>query len=84
MMGTGLFLITFARDGHVENVETLQSTGHAMLDSSVLQAFQRWRAIANPPFRQAKVPVTFTMGRRAINAGTWRLGQPELVGTARH
>jgi TonB family protein len=79
MMGSGLFLINFSSDGHVENVQTLQSTGYAILDSAVLQAFQKWRARANPPFLQAKVPVTFLIGR-AIDAGSWRLGQPQLVG----
>lgn len=80
MMGSGLFLLTFSPDGHAENVQTLQSTGYAILDLAVVQAFQKWKARANPPFLQAKVPVTFTMGR-VIDAGKWRLGQPELVGT---
>jgi TonB family protein len=80
MMGSGLFLITFNREGHVEKVEVVQSTGYSILDSAVLMAFQRWRAVANSPFLQAKVPVTFTL-TRAIDAGRWRLGQPELVRT---
>jgi TonB family protein len=79
MMGSGVFLMTFNRDGHVEKAEVLQSTGYSILDSSALQAFQRWRAINNPPFLQAKIPVTFTMSR-VVDAGRWRLGQPELVG----
>jgi TonB family protein len=81
-MGSGLFLISFDRDGRVKNVQVLQSTGYSILDSAVLTAFQKWQAIANPPFLQAKVPVTFTM-TRVIDAGRWRLGQPELVGTRR-
>jgi TonB family protein len=80
MMGSGVFLMTFNPDGHVENVEVLQSTGYPLLDSAALQAFQKWRAIKNPPFLQAKVPVTFTMSR-VVDAGRWQLGQPELVGT---
>jgi TonB family protein len=79
MMGSGVFLVTFSRDGHVEKAEVLQSTGYSILDSAALQAFQKWRAIKNPPFLQAKVPVTFTM-TRVVDAGRWRLGQPELVG----
>jgi TonB family protein len=79
MMGSGIFLITFNREGRAEKVQVLQSTGYSMLDSAVLMAFQRWKAVPNSPFPQAKVPVTFTM-TRAIDAGRWRLGQPELVG----
>jgi TonB family protein len=79
MTGSGVFLLTFNLDGHAEKAEVLQSTGYTLLDSAALQAFQRWRAIKNPPFLQAKVPVTFTMGR-VVDAGRWRLGQPELVG----
>lgn len=79
MTGSGVFLLTFNLDGHAEKAEILQSTGYTLLDSAALQAFQRWRAIKNPPFLQAKVPVTFTMGR-VVDAGRWRLGQPELVG----
>lgn len=79
MIGSGVFLITFRPDGHAEKAEILQSTGYSLLDSSALQAFQKWRAINNPPFLQAKVPVTFTMSR-VVDAGRWRLGQPELVG----
>lgn len=80
--GSGLFLLTFNNDGHVENVQVAQSTGCEILDSSVLKAFQRWRATPNPPFLQAKVPVVFTMSGK-IDAGSWRLGLPELVGTRR-
>jgi TonB family protein len=83
MMGYGVFLITFSRDGRAEKVEVLQTTGYSLLDSAVLQAFQRWRAIANSPFPKAKVPVTFKLtgaSGRPIDAGRWRLGQPELVG----
>jgi TonB family protein len=79
-MGSGLFLISFNRDGRVENVQVLQSTGYSILDSAVLTAFQKWRSIVNPPFLQAKVPVTFTLTGR-VDAGRWRLGQSELVGT---
>jgi TonB family protein len=82
MMGSGLFLITFNREGRVEKVEVVQSTGYSILDTAVLMAFQRWRAVPNSPFLQAKVPVTFTL-TRAIDAGRWRLGQPELVRTRR-
>jgi TonB family protein len=77
--GSGLYLITFSRDGHAEKVQVLQSTGSAILDSAVVQAFQKWHAVANPPFAQAKVPVTFSMSR-VVDAGRWRLGQPQLVG----
>jgi TonB family protein len=82
MMGSGVFLMTFSRDGHVEKAEVAQSTGYSILDSAALQAFQKWRAIKDPPFLQAKVPVTFTM-TRVVDAGRWRLGQPELVGRRR-
>ncbi len=82
MTGSGLYMITFSPDGHAEKVEILQTTGSALLDSSVVQAFQRWRAVANAPFSQAKIPVTFLMGR-AVSAGNWRMGQPELIGARR-
>lgn len=81
MTGWGLYLLTFKPDGAVESVQVLQSTGYAILDSAVQIAFIRWHAIPNSPFLQAKVPVTFTMSRRAIEPSRWRLGQPELVGT---
>lgn len=82
LMGSGVFLMTFNRDGHVEKAEVSQSTGSSILDSAALEAFRKWRAINNPPFLQAKIPVTFTM-TRVVDAGRWRLGQPELVGRRR-
>lgn len=82
MIGSGYYLLTFNHGGRVESVQVLQSAGYAILDSAVQNAFIKWRAIPNPPFLQAKVPVTFTM-TRIIDAGRWRLGQPELVGTRR-
>jgi TonB family protein len=78
--GSGVYVLTFDNDGHVKNVQVAQTTGSAILDSSVIQAFQRWRAKPNPPSAQAKIPVTFSMSGR-VDAGSWRLGQPELVGT---
>ena len=78
--GSGVFLLTFNNDGHVESVQAAQSTGSEILDSAVITAFQKWRARPNPPFLQAKIPVTFTLTGR-IDAGSWRLGQPQLVGT---
>ncbi|HEX4639669.1 MAG TPA: energy transducer TonB [Chthoniobacterales bacterium] len=80
--GSGVYLLTFNKDGHVENVQVAQSTGSSILDSAAMTAFQKWRATPNPPFLQAKVPVTFSMSGR-IDAGSWRLGQPELVGRRR-
>lgn len=78
--GSGVYLLTFHDDGSVENVQVAQSTGSEILDSSVLRAFQRWRAKPNPPSLQAKIPVTFSMSGR-VDSGSWRVGQPELVGT---
>ncbi|HEY5035795.1 MAG TPA: TonB family protein, partial [Chthoniobacterales bacterium] len=42
--GSGVFLLHFDSNGDVTGVDTIQSTGNAILDSTSINAFQRWLA----------------------------------------
>jgi len=55
--GSGTFLLHLRRDGTVESVEPLISTGHAELDNIAKNAFIKWRFRSGPA--EAKVPITF-------------------------
>jgi TonB family protein len=61
LQGSGMYLLRLRRDGTVERVDIVQSTGHRELDEACLSAYKQWR------FRQdfaakahkVKMPVTF-------------------------
>jgi len=59
--GSGTFLLHLRRDGTVESVETLISTGHAELDDIAKRAFIKWRFRSGPT--EARVPITFKSPR---------------------
>ena len=80
--GSGLFVISFGTDGRAKDVGVARSTGHALLDASVIHAFRRWRATAKYADRRIKVPVTFSM-TGAFTEGRWSIGRPQPVGTSR-
>ena len=80
--GSGIFVISFGTDGRAKDVAVARSTGHALLDASVLHAFRRWRATVKYADRRVKVPVTFSM-TGAFREGRWSIGHPQPVGTSR-
>ena len=55
--GSGTFLLHLRRDGTVESVETLSSTGYHELDAVAKDSFIKWRFRPGPT--AAKVPITF-------------------------
>jgi TonB family protein len=57
--GSGIFVLHTRQDGAVLRVETLKSTGHAILDKACVDAFSRWRFAANS-MKEIKIPVTFS------------------------
>jgi TonB family protein len=57
--GSGRFMITFDADGRVTDVNTMQSTGSAILDQTTTSTFRRWRA--KPGVPKVIVPITYTM-----------------------
>jgi TonB family protein len=59
--GSGKFLLHLRRDGTVESVETLTSTGNAELDDISKNAFITWRFRPGP--NAVKVPITFKVPR---------------------
>ena len=61
--GKGAFLLHIRRDGTVESVDTLSSTGHVELDNAAKNAFIKWRFRPGPT--KAKVPITFRPSNRA-------------------
>jgi TonB family protein len=62
--GSGLLRLTLdLKTGTVTKVQILQSTGHAALDQSAIDAFRRWRW-KPAKWKEIDVPITFTMTGR--------------------
>jgi protein TonB len=57
--GSGKFAIIFDADGSVSDVQTLQSTGNAILDQTTITTFRRWRA--KPGVPKLIQPITYTL-----------------------
>ena len=57
--GSGRFMVIFDASGSVSDVQTLQSTGNAILDQTTVNTFRRWRA--RPGVTKVSVPITYTM-----------------------
>jgi TonB family protein len=59
--GSGKFLLHLRRDGTVESVDTLTSTGHPELDDVAKNAFIKWRFRPGPS--EVRVPIQFKVPR---------------------
>lgn len=57
--GSGTFVIIFDASGSVSDVQTVKSTGNAILDQTSVTTFRRWRA--KPGVPKVIQPITFTM-----------------------
>jgi TonB family protein len=57
--GSGKFRVTFGTNGLVKNVQTLESTGQAILDQAAIKALQAWRAEPGAQDWSVLVPITF-------------------------
>jgi TonB family protein len=61
--GEGMFGVEISLStGRVNSVRIIHSTGSAILDKAAIQALKNWRFRPNT-FRQARVPINFTMDR---------------------
>ena len=58
--GSGKFLLTFAAEGSVIDVQVVQSTGSAILDQTSVSALRRWRCRPGV-YERAYVPITYTL-----------------------
>ena len=58
--GSGKFLLTFAADGSVIDVQVVQSTGSGILDQTSLTTLRRWRCRPGV-YERAYVPITYTL-----------------------
>jgi protein TonB len=64
--GTVLLMVEVLSDGSVREVRVLESSGHAILDRSALNAVQKWRFKpgtrgGKPVIMNVKVPVVFRL-----------------------
>lgn len=57
--GSGKFMVIFDSGGSVSDVETIKSTGNAILDQTTINTFRRWRA--KPGVGKVIVPITYTL-----------------------
>jgi protein TonB len=60
----GKVLVSFilCRDGKVENLQVVESSGHSQLDSNALETVKRVEPFPNPPVRVKLVlPVKYTI-----------------------
>jgi TonB family protein len=59
LTGGGLFDIEFVPEtGRVRRIHVVQSTGHRLLDQSVITAVRQWR-VKPQSIRSVRLPVTF-------------------------
>jgi TonB family protein len=61
LQGSGMYLLHLRRDGTVERVDVVQSTGHGELDKACISAYKHWRFRENfaAKAHKVKIPVTF-------------------------
>jgi TonB family protein len=57
--GSGKFRVTFGTNGLVKNVQTLESTGQAVLDQAAIKALQQWKAEPGGRDWTVLVPISF-------------------------
>ncbi len=59
LAGAGVFVFHVRPDGNVSRVEVIQSTGHRVLDTAVVEAFSKWR-FQPDTVSKVRTPVNFT------------------------
>lgn len=59
LKGAGIFVVYVRPDGAVSRVETVRSTGYAILDKASIDAFSQWRFIPGS-IKKVKIPVQYT------------------------
>ena len=59
--GAGVFQLHIRADGRVSSVDTLRSTGNAVLDQCARSAYLKWRFRAPGSATKVKIPITFIM-----------------------
>jgi TonB family protein len=57
--GSGKFRVTFGTNGLVKSVQTVESTGQAILDQAAIKGLQTWRAEPGAQDWTVLVPITF-------------------------
>ena len=60
LSGHGLFILHIRKDGKVERVETVSSTGHDILDQEAIRTFRVWRFRPNSISR-VRAPIQFLL-----------------------
>ena len=60
--GWGLFEVQFRREGVPSAVYVTLSTGHKVLDDSVVRTLRQWRSWKGYRFMVYAVPITFSTG----------------------
>lgn len=63
VQGAGIFQLHIRADGTVSSVDTLKSTGNAVLDQCARSAYLKWRFRPPGSATKVKVPITFSMPR---------------------
>jgi TonB family protein len=59
--GNGLFAIHIRADGRVDDVTTLNSTGHSELDQGAIESFREWH-FQPRSIRVVRVPIRYIIG----------------------
>ena len=74
--GSGAFALHIDPDGHVDRVNTIQSTGHRIPDDAATRAFDRWRFHSRKTDWVLRIPVQYIDGPPRHDAATPRAPQP--------
>jgi TonB family protein len=74
--GSRVFALHIHPDGHVDRVDTIQSTGHRILDDAATTAFHQWRFHPRKTDWALRIPIQYIDGPPRHDAAMSRAPQP--------
>ena len=64
IQGSGMFMLNLAKDGKVESIQMLESTGSKTLDDAAERALRQWRFKPGMAGLKVRVPINFVLTHR--------------------
>ena len=64
IQGRGIFRLDVAKDGRVDLIQVIKSTGNKLLDDAALKALTKWRFKPENAPKKINVPINFVLARR--------------------
>ena len=64
IQGSGIFRLVLTKDGRVDLMQVIKSTGNKLLDDAALKALTKWRFKPENAPKKINVPINFVLARR--------------------